>query len=69
MLRWGSGSACSKSTRDLTQVLEYMFNIVEINCSFLVHGFEAVNINISYKIPKIDFDQLTCNIHYLESMD
>ena len=22
-----------------------MFNIVEINCSFLVQGFEAVNIN------------------------
>ena len=40
-------SACSKPTRDLTQVLEYMFNIVEINCSFLVQGFEAVNINIS----------------------
>ena len=47
MFRWGSGSACSKQTRDLTQVLEYMFNIVEINCSFLVQGFEAVNINIS----------------------
>ena len=47
MLRWGSGSACSKRTRDLTQVLEYMFNIVEINCLFLVQGFEAVNINIS----------------------
>ena len=31
----------------LTQVLEYMFNIAEINCSFLVQGFEAVNINIS----------------------
>ena len=42
---------------DLTQVLEYMFNIVEINCSFLVQGFEAVNINILN------------NIHYLESMD
>ena len=50
MPRWGSGSACSKPTRDLTQVLEYMFNIVEINCSFLVQGFEAVNINISYKV-------------------
>ena len=24
-----------------------MFNIVEINCSFLLQGFEAVNINIS----------------------
>ena len=47
MLRWGSGSACSKPTRDLTQVLEYMFNIVEINCSFLAQGLEAVNINIS----------------------
>ena len=33
--------------QDLTQVPEYMFNIVEINCSFLVQGFEAVNINIS----------------------
>ena len=56
MLRWGSGSACSKPTRDLTQVLEYMFNIVKINCLFLVQGFEAVNISISQKIPKIDFD-------------
>ena len=43
----GKRNACSKPTRDLTQVLEYMFNIVEINCSFFVQGFEAVNINIS----------------------
>ena len=57
MLCWGSGSACSKPTRDLTQVLEYMFNIVEpVNYLFLVQGFKAVNINISYKIPKLDFD-------------
>ena len=33
--------------RDLTQVFEYMFNIVEINCLFLAQGFEGVNINIS----------------------
>ena len=56
MLRWGSGSACSKPTRDFNQVLEFMFNIVEINCSFLVQGFEAANIDSSQKIPKIDFD-------------
>ena len=31
----------------LTQVPEYMFDIVEVNCSFLVQGFEAVNIDIS----------------------
>ena len=55
MLRWGSGSACSKPTRDLTQVLEYMFNIVEINCPFLVQGFEAVNINISLSAYETTF--------------
>ena len=53
MLRWGSGSACSKPTLDLTQVLEYMSNIVEINCSFLVQGFEAVNINILKRFQKL----------------
>ena len=30
-----------------------MFNIVEINCSFLVQGFEAVNINILKRLQKL----------------